>query len=129
MEDLLSVVQINKCSDVFVSKMLNDNADLFDMQHSMYKLFSEFVKKAKQNLLGDVQTIILGGGQSISGVLNTACWILQNDDMVKYSDLDINVTVNHGHSVCKIPGGIMLTGGRDSNLCVIFVFSMKMWVK
>ena len=129
-EDVLSVVQIGKCSDTFLSKMLDDNAELFDKKQSMYKvMLSEVVRKPKCNLLGEVETIIIMGGQSRSDDPNTACWILQNDEMVKFSEPKSDVIIEPGQSVCQIPGGMMLTGGRNSDVCLIFVLAMKMWVK
>ena len=130
MEDVLSVVQIGKCSDTFLSKMLDDNAELFDKRQSMYKvMLSEVVRKPKCNLLGEVETIIIMGGQSRSDDPNTACWILQNDEMVNFSEPKSDVVLKSGQSACQIPGGIMLTGGRESDLCLIFVLALKLWVK
>ena len=129
-EDMLSVVQIGKCSDTFLSKMLDDNAELFDKKQGMYKMMlSEVVRKPKCTLLGEVETIIIMGGQSKSDNPNTACWILEKDEMVKFSEPKSDVIIKPGQSVCQIPGGMMLTGGKQSDLCLIFVLAMKMWFK
>ena len=130
LEDLLTMVQISKCSDYVLSKMMDDNEDLFNKQQNIHKLvMSEVLSRLKPKLLGDVKTIIIGGGQFASATPNNACWILQNGEIVKFSEMDTDITVTRGCSVCQIPGGMMLTGGLDSDLCVIFVLSMKMWVK
>ena len=130
MEDVLSVVQIGKCSDTFLSKMLDDNAELFDKKQAMYKvMLSEVVREPKCTLLGEVETIIIMGGQSESDGPNTACWILQNDEMVNFSDIKGDATLNSGQSACQIPGGVMLTGGTRSTSCLIFALALKMWVK
>ena len=132
LEDLLSEVQLSKCSGTILSKILDDYADLFDKQQSMYKLIlSEVLRKLKapSNLRDEGKTIRIGGGLSFSCVPNTACWILQDDEFVKYSELNIDVTLKKGQSACQIPGGLMLMGGNGSNVCVIFVLPMKMWVK
>ena len=131
LEDLLSEVQLSKCSGTVLSKILDDYADLFDKQQSMYKLIlSEVLRKLKapRDLLDNGKTIIIGGGQSTSYFGNHARWILQDDEMVKYSELKIDVALKTGQSACQIPGGLMLTGGNSSDVCVIFVLSMKMWV-
>ena len=130
MKDFLGVVQIEKCSNAFLSKMLADNAELFDTNKDMYKLIvSELVKNPKNNVLGDVETIIIVGGQFRTNKVNTACWMLLNDEMVEFSEFESDITLKFCHSVCQIPGGLMLTGGLRSDLCVIFVLTMKMWVK
>ena len=132
MEDLLSEVQISKCSEKVLSKMIDDFADLFNKQQSIYRMIlSEVLRKpkARGNLDDDGKTIIIIGGQSFSNIPNTACWTLQNDQMVKISEFNTDVTLTCYHSICQIPGGLMVTGGENSDLCVIFVFSMKMWVK
>ena len=33
------------------------------------------------------------------------------------------------HSVCKIPQGFVITGGVDSCLCIMFIASIKSWVR
>ena len=131
MEDLLSVVQIASCSDSVLVKMLDDYKDLFDKQQSMYKLIlSEVLHKPMppDKALDENKTIIIVGGQSYSDVPNTACWMLQNDKIVKIYELNTDVTLEPGHSVCQIPGGLMMTGGASSDLCVVLL-SMKLWVQ
>ena len=130
LEDLLSVVQISKCRDSVLSKMMEDYADLFHEQKCVHELFmSEILNRLKPKSLGEVKTIIIGGGQSESNDPNTACWILQKDEIIKYSEPDTDITIMEGQSVCQIPSGMMFTGGVDSDLCAIFVLSLKMWVK
>ena len=132
LEDLLREVHISKCSDNVLSKMMDDYSDLFNKQQSMYRwILSEVLRKpmAHGKLHDDGKTIIIIGGQSFSDVSNTDCWTLQNDQMVKFSEFNTDAKLNSYHSICQIPGGFMVTGGNYSDLCVIFVLSMKMWVK
>ena len=126
LEDLFCVVEISKCSDSFLAKMMDNYAELLDKQQNMYKLIlSEVLRKSKD----EGRAIIIMGGQSCSGVPNTVCWMMQNDETTKYSEPDNDTILQSGHSVCQIPGGFMVTGGSNSDLCVIFVLAMKMWVR
>ena len=131
MDPLLSVVQISKCSDASLSKLIDDCADSFDKHQGIHKqLMSEVSIRLKPKLLGKAKTIIIGGGDfEKDDIPNTACWMLQNDEIVKFSEFNPDIALKPGCSVCEIPGGMMLTGGRDSDLCLIFLLSMKMWVK
>ena len=132
MEDLLTVVHISKCSDSFLSKTMDDYAELLNKQQRAHNLMmSEVLRRMKPKSLGEVKTIIIGGGQFSSYAPSPTCWILQNDEMVKFSEVPANADfrLNHGYSTCEIPAGMIMTGGNNSELCVIFVHSMNMWVK
>ena len=122
---LFTLVNIGKCSEHYLLQLVDDNAELFEMEQSMYKMIlSDVLNASKPALLGKDKTILILGGESSSGHANFNSWILQKDQLVKFHELR-EETLCTSHSICLIPCGLMLTGGFNRDLCIIFVFSGK----
>ena len=98
---------------------------LIDLAKAAHTLQMSKLQKLceEQRRLG-LRSVLIAGGQSASRTPNTASWILQDDDIVKFCDLNIALR-GTGTSICEIPGGLMLTGGRGSDMCLTFVLTMK----
>ena len=130
MPELFTMIPVRQCSDQFISRMIQENADILDMQKDSYKvLLSGTLDKTMSKCLGEDKTVILFGGQSYSDTPNAVCWMLKDEAMIKMCKVQKDFVFNEYHSVCQIPGGILLTGGRNSDLCLVFVIAIKLWVK
>ena len=129
MSELFGMIPVRKCTDEFLSKMIGDYAELLDGQQDMYKLMlSDMLKRSMSKVIGKEKTVIILGGQSKTQIPNSECWALQDEQMIKYCDSKPN-GIKPYHSVCQIPGGMMLTGGRTTDMCTIFFLVNKMWIK
>ena len=129
MKDLFMLANIGKCSEHYLLKLVEDNAEVLEMQQSMYKMMlSDVLNASKPALLGIDKTVLILGGKYPSGLVNYNSWILEKDQLVKFCD-QRDKTLQASQSICIIPGGLMWTGGLDSDLCTIFVCSAKLWVK
>ena len=126
---LLHDVDVGKCSETFLTQVIQDNADLLENQLSTYKLMlTEVLSKANSSILGDKMTVLILGGQLANNSPNADGWILKQDEMEKFCELTEG-KVQPYHSICEIPGGMMLTGGESSKMCMMFLLSMKIWMK
>ena len=130
MPELFKMIPIGKCSETFLGDMIKDNAELLDSNLTMYKLMlSDVLDNANFKSLGEDKTILLVGGQSLADVSSSVCWLLQDLQMEKLCETTANIVMKPYHSVCEIPSGMMITGGKNSNLCVIFIPTLKMWAR
>ena len=127
--DLLHEADVGKCTETFLTQVIQENTDLLENQLSTYKLMlTKVLNKASSKVLGDKMTVLILGGQSYDVSPNSEGWILKQDEIEKFCELTED-KVQPYHSICEIPGGMMLTGGEHSKLCMMFILSMKMWVK
>ena len=129
MPDLFAMIPVGKCTNQFLLKMMRDNAELLDGQQEMYKLMlSDVLNSSVSSVIGKEKTVIILSGQSKSDSPNTECWELRDEQIVNYC-ASKPAGLRPYHSVCEIPGGMMLTGGLDTDMCVIFFVLSKMWIK
>ena len=127
--DLLHEADVGKCTETFLRQVIQENTDLLENQLSTYKLMlTKVLNKASSKVLGDKMTVLILGGQSYDVSPNSEGWILKQDEIEKLCELTED-KVQPYHSIREIPGGMMLTGGEHSKLCMMFILSMKMWVK
>ena len=130
MQELFKVVCVGKCSQQFIVKTMEEHAELLDKQQNVYKLLlSEVLNNQISQMLGKGKTVIILGGMSYSQSTNTDCWMLQDDKIIPFSEINSAFEVKTCHSVCQIPDGLMITGGTGTDLCLIFYASQKTWVK
>ena len=130
-QELFTLISFGKCSENAILKMMTEHAELLDMQMEVYKLMlSDVLNNVKPKFqLGKDKTVIILGGQTIQDVPNSTSWILREEQFEKYCDMSTGCVINDFHSLCKVPHGMMLTGGDDSDTCLLFVLPMKIWVK
>ena len=129
MAELFTVAHIGKCNEQFILKMMDDNAELLSEEQNTYKaILSDVLKAPKPAQLGHCKSVLVIGGQSASDTPNTRAWILKDNRIVKFHETDEEI--QRYHSICQLPcGALMLTGGENSDLCMVFILSMKLWVK
>ena len=130
MQELFTVISVGKCSEKYIVKTMEEHAELFDKQHSVYKLLlSELLNNQISKVLGEGKTIIILGGMPYSESTNSDCWMLQDDKIAPFSKISDDFEVKPYHSVCQIPDGLMIMGGENTDLCLVFRISLKTWVK
>ena len=129
MPAMFTMVPVGKCNQRFILEMMEENSELLDLQEHMYKLMlTDVLHKVMPKAIGEEKTVLILGGETSDKSLNPHGWILQEDKLVDYCNIDEECGIKPYHSVCPIPGGLLLTGGVDTDTCVIFYFSDKRWV-
>ena len=131
LQELFSVISVGKCSEQSILKMMADNADLLYAQDDVYKLMiSNILTNTRLTFqLGKDKTFVIIGGETCHDVPNPRSWILKGDQFEQYCNVRTDQNIKPRHSLCQIPGGLMLSGGEESDMCSMFVLSMKIWVK
>ena len=69
--------------------------------------------------------IVVIPGHDGNNTQQSDCWNL--DDSINFADLCKLAFCCCWHSVCQIPGGFVVSGGQDNNLCAMFILSTKTW--
>ena len=69
------------------------------------------------------------GGQ-IDVKVSPVCWKLneENDQMEKMCDIPFHELAIE-HSVCEMPNGFAITGGLNSDMCLIFIAALSQWLQ
>ena len=133
MEELLQKTQLLKCSVECLENEMETHEALFMSCPVGYKMVTKVSlqlakedgvrrkRRSKRNT--DTMAIVIGGQNS--NTLNKLCWELNSSlNFVELCRIP-------GHSVrfgvCKIPGGFVLTGGENCDLCSMFIMSTKSW--
>ena len=114
-------------------------AHICNMIASNVKMFSILTKAAKRLIAAKYQptkkSLIFVGGQihvggQIDIIPNLTCWGV--DTRAKILTMSLNIPFDKlatNHHVCEVPEGFALTGGVDSDLCMLFVVSTMSWRK
>ena len=129
LEDLLSLIQLNKCSDEGLKSIIKLHESVLDKTLMVYKL----LLKTSANIRADTSktmsdTVVIVGGQEGNKV-SPVCWkVDQSNEIVHLCDISTSDLATK-FSVCEIPQGFVITGGIKSRMCMMFTVLTKLWVK
>ena len=129
LEDLLSKIQLNKCTDEGLEGIMKTHESLLDKTPMVYKLLFKTlsgIRADTSKIMSD--TVVIVGGQDGNKV-NQVCWkVDQSDEIVQLCDIPSS-DLGEKCSVCEIPQGFVMTGGTGSLICMMFTISTKLWVR
>ena len=122
---LFASIPISQCSSSYLSRVILDNADLFNMQKDVYGLI---LKARSERVIKREAIVVLGGLSKRSSQYDynrmPLAIHLDKGDVVELPELKFDA-VPHS-SICQVPCGFLATGGLHSWL---YVSSIKMWIK
>ena len=130
MEEILQKIQLLECSVECLESEMENHESLLTSCPVVYKQISKaLVQIAKKDVLRkkrgaktktQVMLVVLGGqcGYTVDD-LNKVCWELNAS--LQLEELCKIPAHSFCFGVCKIPGGFVLTGGRGSTLCSMYV--------
>ena len=136
MENLLKGIKLENCShtallDIMktyktpIVASMNVYERLIEALQQITKDFTNFPPKFKSNVK---EMLVIIGGQ-VSEKVSPTCYYLDSSNQIvelcKIPFFDLGVR----HSVCAIPGGFAITGGEDSNLCIMYITATKSWTR
>ena len=134
-EDMLEKIDLTRCSIECLNIVIDSQRDLLKAQpDALRKLTMSLIQIASQ-ASGNIRkkknererkdaTIVVISGQASSTPQND-CWHL--DENMNFPDLCKLAFSFLWHSVCQIPGGFVVSGGEENNLCAMFILSTKSW--
>jgi hypothetical protein len=121
MPELFACVSVDKCTRPFLAKVVEENSELLEPRQNMYKLILNYV------LVGDSKELLVIGGQTLNHTPNDDFWIFKDEHLVKFAE-GPGEKIKPFHSMCQVPQGVMLTGGKDSDVCKLFDVANMKWM-
>ena len=123
LENLLQIVQLDKCSHNAIVDVMDKHGTVIVSNINIYKLLTKALKQTQKPKLMSVLTIV--GGQ-VDEKVNHVVWTL--DKSRKFVELcKLPPVLTRRHSACKCPQGFAVTGGENSDICMMFHASTKSW--
>ena len=134
MEEILQKIRLLECSIEYLENEMETHESLFMSSQAGYRLMSKaLVQIAKQDGVrkkhgtknkSKSKLIVIGGQRTLHSDLNKMWELnasLQLEELCRIPDHSIFF------GVCKVPDGFVLTGGKKSTLCSMYILSQKSW--
>ena len=124
MKELLHYVHIDKCS----SKVIESHKTLLEKEPCAKSLLQNLPLTAdapKQLVLSRTLCVVGGEDSNTDREASNVCWKIDGEDGVKLCNISYEGYAT-GHSVCKIPGGFVITG---DTVCMMFNASTQSWLR
>ena len=137
LEDLLKEIQLENCSQKAVLNVMKTHRRMVVANIEAYDLLTDALEqittKDTENLSPKLtakvrEVLVVTGGQADDNV-NLVCWYLDSSNqIVELCRIPYNDLAPY-HSICMTPVGFAITGGEDSNLCIMYNAETKSWSK
>ena len=130
LEDLLNKSQLNKCSVEGLTNAMETYETLLDKTQTGYKLLSKTLADIATDISKTTtDTMVILGGEEDDGNTSLLCWKVEKSNEVVHL-CNIPTSQDSGEfSVCMFSQGLVITGGIDSRMCMMFIASTKSWVR
>ena len=127
----LNQINLDRCTMDGILNIIGTYGHIFETNASAYKMLTcAMIKVRKPTDECPAQNLVILGNQPGEDEIYRVCMKLNSSN--QFEDVE-GILVSYdgilksGQSVCQIPMGIAVTGGRHSNMCKIFVASLKSW--
>ena len=128
LEDILHKVNLSKCSREGITSVIKTHEALLDKAPMVYKLLINTLSNIEIATSRTVtDSVVLVGGQE-GDEFSHVCWTVEkSNEIVHLCDIPIDIKVRL--SVCETPQGFVVTGGRDSVMCMMLIATTKSWIR
>ena len=134
--EMLEKIDLIRCSVECLDTVIDNQKELLNSQPEALRKLTKSVLQIASQASGNIrkkkgdhwrkdENIIVISGHDRNATIHSDCWHL--DKSMKFVDLCKLAFSFKWHSVCQIPGGFVLTGGAENNLCAMFILSTKSW--
>ena len=136
--DMLEKIDLTRCSIQCIdTEMDKHNELLYAQPAALGKLMKSLIQIASQLQSPpgirrkwserERKTIIVIPGQEGEDSAHNECWHLHKSmKFVEFLSFPFNFA-KPLHSVCSIPGGFVVSGGKNSTHCTMFILASKSW--
>ena len=131
--DMLEKIDLTRCSVECLDMEMDKHKDLLYAQPAALGKLTKSLTQISTQPSGNIRKkrnkrgsmIIVIPGHDDYDYAYRDCWHL--DKSMNFMDLCKLAFSSCWHSVCQIPGGFVVTGGKEHNLCAMFILSTKSW--
>ena len=134
LENLLKEIQLEKCSQEGLLDVMKTYKAPIVANTIAYDLLIEGLHQitAKEKLSSKskskvTEMLVIIGGQ-VGLQVSRVCWYRDSSNQIVELCKIPDVNLECGHSVCATPLGFMITGGYNSDLCIMYNTATRSWV-
>ena len=130
LEPIMLQIPLHKCSARSIKTVIKRYQGILDKQTVVYKLLNEVLIDMLESLVDakSKSTLMVIGGQ-VDTEVSTACWSITDAGQFEEFCEIPSVDLQRRHSICKIPQGFAITGGVDSDICIMFLADRRSWIR
>ena len=137
LENLLKEIQLENCSQKALFDILKThrktvvaNIEAYDLlTDALQQITTKDPEKLSPKLKAKVKEMLVIIGGEVDYKVSPICWYIDSSNQIvelckiPYNDLA------RKHSICATSVGFAITGGKDSNLCIMYNAETKSWSK
>ena len=124
---MLEEIDLTRCSIECIDTELDKHKELFDTQPAALGKLTKIKSGALHNMRKTRSKLLVAiSGHEKNGIAHRDCWRLKVAKFMEYKTMKLPFS-HPWHSVCGIPGGIVVSGGIGNAKCSMFLLSSKSW--
>ena len=133
--DMLEKINLTRCSVEYLDMEMDNHKDLLYAQPAALGKLTKSLIQISTQATGNIRkkhehgktdaNIVVISGHDGSDTPHNDCWLL--DESMNFVDFCKLAFSSLWHSVCQIPGGFVVTGGYNNNLCAMLISSTNSW--
>ena len=129
--DLLHNVKLANCSAEGIKSIIKTHELLLDNTPVVCKLLLNTLADIATNTAKTrLDVVVVVGGEEVDDTVSRDCWEVNHASAEIAHLCDIPVDdLGLESSVCIIPQGFVITGGKDKRLCIMFTAATQSWVR
>ena len=137
LENLLKEIQLENCSQKAVvdvmkihRRMVVANIEVYDLlTNALQQITTGDTENLSQKFKAKVREMLVIIGGQVDDEVSPVCWYLdRSNQIMELCKIPYNDLARY-HSVCATPDGFTITGGEDSDLCIMYNADTKSWSK
>ena len=137
LENLLKEIRLWNCSHQAITDVMKTYKTPIIASTNVYELLiealqqiatKEFEKLSPKSKAKTEEMLVIIGGQ-VDSQVSRVCWHLHSSNQfAELCKIPFNGLACY-HSICAIPSGFTITGGQNSDLCIMYNAMTKSWSK
>ena len=130
LECIVEEIPLDKCSARSIITVIKTNEAILDKQTEVFKLLNNALMDEVESMVDakSKPTLMVIGGQ-VDEEMSPVCWnIAEAGQFEEFCDIP-SVDLQCRHSICKTPQGFAITGGENSDLCIMFLAASRSWIR
>ena len=131
LEPIMEEIPLHKCSAQSIKTVMKTYKPILDKQTKVSTLLKDVLIEVLESMVdakSSKPTLMVIGGQ-VDEQVSHVCWsITEADQFEEFCEIP-SVDFKHRHSMCKTPLGFAITGGVNSDLCMMFLAASRSWIR
>ena len=131
LESIMLHIQLHKCSARSIKTVIKTYQAILDKKTVVSKLLNNVLIDMLDSMVdakSSKPTLMVIGGE-VDEEVSPVCWsITEADHFEEFCEFP-SVDLQCMHSICKTPQGFAITGGVNSDICLMFLAASRSWIR